>query len=56
MHASVRIGDSALMLVDEMPQWGALGPKARGGSSVTIHLYVADVDGAVAQAVLPAPR
>jgi len=51
MHAAVRIGDSALMLVDEMPQWGALGPKARGGSSVTIHLYVPNVDATVAQAV-----
>ena len=51
IHAAVRIGDSALMLVDEMPQWGALGPKARGGTSVTIHLYVQDVDASFAQAV-----
>ena len=40
MHAAVRIGDSTLMLVDENPQWGALGPKALKGSPVTIHLYV----------------
>lgn len=51
MHASVKIGDSMLMLVDEMPQWGALGPKARNGTSVTIHLAVANVDEVVAQAV-----
>ena len=51
MHAHVRIGDSALMLVDEMPEWGALGPKALKGSPVTIHLYVKDVDATVAQAV-----
>jgi uncharacterized glyoxalase superfamily protein PhnB len=51
MHAAVRIGDSTLMLVDEMPEWGALGPKALKGSPVTIHLYVADVDATVAQAV-----
>jgi PhnB protein len=51
MHAQVRIGDSAVMLVDEMPEWGCLGPKALKGSSVTIHLYVADADAAVAQAV-----
>ena len=51
MHAALRIGDSALMLVDEMPEWGALGPKALKGSPVTIHLYVTDVDAAVAQAV-----
>jgi uncharacterized glyoxalase superfamily protein PhnB len=51
MHAAVRIGDSVLMLVDEAPAWGMLGPKALKGSPVTIHLYVADVDAAVAKAV-----
>lgn len=51
MHAALRIGDSTLMLVDEMPEWGALGPKALKGSPVTIHLYVADVDAAVEKAV-----
>ena len=51
MHASVKIGDSMLMLVDEMPQWGVLGPLALKGSPVTIHLYVADVDAAFAKAV-----
>src|SRR5882762_3053165 len=51
MHAVVRIGDSALMLVDENPQWGLLGPKALKGSPVTVHLYVDNVDAVVAQAV-----
>ena len=51
MHGSVRIGDSVLMLVDEMPEWGALGPISLKGSPVTIHLYVKDVDAAVAQAL-----
>jgi len=51
MHAAIQIGDSAVMLVDEMPQWGALGPKALKGSPVTIHLYVEDVDAFVRQAV-----
>ena len=51
MHAMIRIGDSALMLVDEMPEWGALGPKALKGSPVTIHLYVEDVDAFAARAV-----
>ena len=40
MHASVRIGDSVVMLNEEMPEWGALGPKSLNGSAVTIHLYV----------------
>ena len=51
MHAAVKIGDSILMLVDENPQWGSLGPKALKGSPVTIHLYVPDVDATVAKAV-----
>jgi len=51
MHASVKIGDSSVMLVDEMPEWGALGPKSLKGSPVTIHLYVEDVDAVVARAV-----
>jgi uncharacterized glyoxalase superfamily protein PhnB len=44
MHAAVKIGDSTVMLVDEMPEWGSLGPTALKGSPVTIHLYVDDAD------------
>jgi len=51
MNAVVRIGDSVLMLVDENPQWGLLGPKALKGSPVAIQLFVEDVDAVVAQAV-----
>lgn len=51
MHAMIRIGDSPVMLVDEMPEWCALGPKALKGSSVTIHLYVEDADAVFARAV-----
>lgn len=51
MHAMIRIGDSAVMLVDEIPEWGALGPKSLKGSPVTIHLYVDDADAFVARAV-----
>ena len=50
MHAAVNIGDSCVMLVDENPQWGMLGPKALKGTPVTIHLYVEDVDKFVAKA------
>ena len=39
------------MLVDEMPEWGALSPKSLKGSPVTIHLFVEDVDAFVARAV-----
>jgi PhnB protein len=51
MHGCVRIGDSQLMLTEENPSWGALGPKALKGSPITIHLTVANVDATVAQAV-----
>ena len=51
MHAMIRIGDSAVMLVDEMPEWGALGPNSLKGSPVTIHLYVENVDAFVKRAV-----
>ena len=51
MHAAIRIGDSTVMLVDEMPEWGAFGPKSLKGSPVTIHLYVEDADAFFARAV-----
>jgi uncharacterized glyoxalase superfamily protein PhnB len=51
MHAQVQIGDSTVMLVDEFPEMGCLGPKAMKGSSVTIHLAVEDVDAFVKRAV-----
>ena len=44
MHAMLRIGDSALMLVDEFPEMHVRGPQALGGSAVTIHLSVPDAD------------
>ena len=51
MHACIRIGDSNVMLVDEMPEWGALSPTSLKGSPVTMHLYVDDTDAAMAKAV-----
>jgi len=46
MHALLRIGDSNLMLNDEMPEAGALSPLSDGGSPVTIHIYTNNVDAA----------
>lgn len=51
MHGTMQIGNSVLMLVDEYPDWGSLGPNSRGGSSVTLHLYVEDADRQFQQAV-----
>ena len=50
MHACVEIGDSMLMLVDEMAGCSMLGPRSLKGSPVAIHLYVPNVDAVVAQA------
>jgi PhnB protein len=50
-HAEVRIGDSHVMLADEMPNMGFLSPQSRGGSTVQLHLYVRDVDATVQKAV-----
>lgn len=43
-HAEIQIGDSVVMLADEMADMGARSPKALGGSPVTISVYVDDVD------------
>lgn len=51
LHAAVRIGDSTVMLADEMPNCGALGPKSLGGTTVTIHVQVDDVDATFARAI-----
>ena len=50
MHALMRIGDSNLMLNDEMPSYGALSPLSGGSSSVTIHIYTPNVDAAFQRA------
>jgi PhnB protein len=43
-HAELQIGDSTIMLADEHPEMDARGPKAVGGTPVTLHVYVEDVD------------
>lgn len=50
-HAEIKIGAAPIMLSDEYPDYGFRGPQAFGGSPVTIHLYVEDVDATVNQAV-----
>jgi PhnB protein len=43
-HAELQLGDSVVMLADEFPEAGVRGPKAVGGTPVTISVYVEDVD------------
>ncbi len=50
MHARIRIGDSVIMLNDEMPEWDAFGPKFLKSSPVKIHLYVENADAAFERA------
>jgi PhnB protein len=43
-HAELEFGESIVMLADEFPDMGVLGPKSLGGTPVTIHVYVEDAD------------
>jgi PhnB protein len=50
-HAELDIGDSMIMLADEHPDMGARGPRTVGGTPVTLHVYVEDVDDVFANAL-----
>ena len=50
-HAELEIGDSLVMLSDPFPQATTRPPKELGGTSVSVFMYVEDVDAVVQQAV-----
>ncbi|GAA2813134.1 VOC family protein [Streptomyces showdoensis] len=50
-HAELELGDSVLMLADEYPEMGFRSPKAVGGTPITLHVYVEDVDQVFARAL-----
>jgi PhnB protein len=50
-HAEVQIGGSRVMLADESPEMNFRSPRTVGGTPVTIHLYVQDVDKVAKKAV-----
>ena len=50
MHAEMRIGNSIVMMTDENPQFNMLSPTKLGGTAVSMHLYVEDVDAGFARA------
>lgn len=50
MHSELLLGDSRFFVVDEFPHM-QVSPKSLGGSSVTLHLYVEDVDALFDRAV-----
>ena len=43
-HAELTIGDSVVMLADEHPEMNFRSPESFNGASITLHLYVKDVD------------
>ena len=55
-HAEMKIGNAVIMLADEFPNMGVLSPQTLGGTPVTIHLYVEDVDEVAKQAVAAGAR
>lgn len=50
-HAEIQIGDSRIMLSDAMPEWQTKGPKALGGTPVSLMVYVPDCDAVFARAI-----
>ena len=51
LHAEVCIGNSTVMLTEENPQWEMKSAETLGGSPVSMHLYVEDVDTAFQRAL-----
>jgi PhnB protein len=50
-HAEIEIDDSTIMLADEFPDMGFRSPQSLGGTGVSLHLYVKDVDACFNRAV-----
>ena len=50
-HAEIQIGDSRIMLAEEAPEAGFIGPAELPGSPIGIVLYVEDVDAVYARAI-----
>lgn len=51
VHAEIKIGDSILMIADEMPQGAMRSPQSLNGTTAGLFIYVPDVDAVFNQAV-----
>jgi len=51
MHATIRIGDSIVMMGDEMPDMGCKSAESLCASPISLYVYVPDVDAVFEQAV-----
>lgn len=50
-HAELDFGGTTIMVSDEYPEFGCVGPQTIGGTSFSIHLHVDNADVVIAQAV-----
>lgn len=50
-HAELMFGSAVVMVSDEYPEHGIVGPRSVGGTSITLHLHVDDADRLIARAV-----
>ena len=50
-HAELKIGNAIMMMADEHPEMGAVGPETLGGSAVSLMIYVPDVDAFTEKAI-----
>src|SRR3989442_13693636 len=55
-HAEVRIGDTVVMPADVHPDFDAHGPAHYGGSPISLHMYVEDVDAGARPATAPGAK
>jgi len=50
-HVELELGGTTLMVSEEFPEYGILGPHAIGGTSFTMHLHVDDADAGIRRAI-----
>jgi PhnB protein len=50
-HAEIKLGPATVMLSDEYPEYGMVGPQSLHGTTVTLHLHVDNADAWIARAV-----